>query len=87
MSCRDDGENKDDGDERDRNAACYKPFLFCLPIIALLFYGLAVPPAGAEGRMVTVGVYENAPKIFTDESGKPAGIFIDIIDKRLFRCL
>ena len=29
--------------------------------------------------MVKVGVYENAPKIFTSESGKPAGIFIDII--------
>jgi signal transduction histidine kinase len=29
---------------------------------------------------VTVGVYENAPKIFTAESGQPAGIFIDIIE-------
>jgi len=29
---------------------------------------------------VTVGVYENAPKIFTDKSGQPAGIFIDIIE-------
>ena len=64
----------------DPNAACYKPFLFCLPIVALLFYSFAVPFAGADGRKVTVGVYENAPKIFTDESGKPAGIFIDIID-------
>jgi len=27
-----------------------------------------------------VGVYENSPKIFFDESGKPAGIFIDIIE-------
>lgn len=30
--------------------------------------------------MVTIGVYENAPKIFISESGKPAGIFIDIIE-------
>ena len=29
---------------------------------------------------MTVGVYENAPKVFTSESGKPAGIFIDIIE-------
>ena len=27
-----------------------------------------------------MGVYENAPKVFTTESGKPAGIFIDIIE-------
>ncbi|HPJ69068.1 MAG TPA: ATP-binding protein, partial [Desulfobacteraceae bacterium] len=27
-----------------------------------------------------IGVYENAPKIFISESGKPAGIFIDIIE-------
>jgi len=29
---------------------------------------------------VKVGIYENAPKIFISESGKPAGIFIDIIE-------
>jgi signal transduction histidine kinase len=36
--------------------------------------------ARADERVVTVGVYENAPKVFTSESGKPAGIFIDIIE-------
>ncbi len=30
---------------------------------------------------MTVGVYENAPKVFTSESGKPSGIFIDIIEQ------
>ena len=34
----------------------------------------------AADRIVKVGVYENAPKVFTDESGKPSGIFIDIIE-------
>jgi ABC-type amino acid transport substrate-binding protein len=29
---------------------------------------------------VRVGVYENAPKVFTSETGRPAGIFIDIIE-------
>jgi PAS domain S-box-containing protein len=29
---------------------------------------------------VTVGVYENAPKVFTSEDGHPSGIFIDIIE-------
>jgi signal transduction histidine kinase len=39
-----------------------------------------VPPANADVRTVTVGVYENAPKVFTSEAGKPSGIFIDIIE-------
>lgn len=29
---------------------------------------------------LVVGVYENSPKIFIDESGKPQGIFVDIIE-------
>ncbi len=37
-------------------------------------------PANADVRTVTVGVYENAPKVFTSEAGKPSGIFIDIIE-------
>jgi len=37
-------------------------------------------PASAVARVVTVGVYENAPKVFLDESGKPAGIFVEIIE-------
>ena len=45
-------------------------FLFCF----------ALPPAQAGARTVTIGVYENAPKVFTSESGRPSGIFIDIIE-------
>lgn len=53
-------------------------FLF----IALLTVScLGIPPARADVRTVTVGVYENAPKIFTDTAGKPSGIFIDIIEQ------
>jgi signal transduction histidine kinase len=33
----------------------------------------------ANDRIVRVGIYENAPKIFTSESGVPSGIFVDII--------
>jgi len=33
-----------------------------------------------ENRTVTVGIYDNAPKIFTSESGKPSGIFIELIE-------
>ncbi|GLI37270.1 hypothetical protein GHYDROH2_07710 [Geobacter hydrogenophilus] len=44
------------------------------------FSTLAIPTAGADVGVVNVGVYENSPKIFTDESGTPSGIFIDIIE-------
>lgn len=36
--------------------------------------------AQADNRIVKIGVYENAPKVFTSPSGKPSGIFIDIIE-------
>lgn len=41
---------------------------------------LCAAPACAEPRTVRVGIYENAPKVFT-ESGKPAGIFVDIVEE------
>ena len=51
------------------------------PTIALLvLFCFATLSARAENQIVKVGVYENAPKIFTSESGQPAGIFIDIIE-------
>lgn len=49
-------------------------------ILSLIFLSLFSFPAGADDRIVTVGVYENPPKIFTSSSGRPAGIFIDIIE-------
>ncbi|MCJ8501535.1 sensor histidine kinase [Desulfatitalea alkaliphila] len=36
-------------------------------------------PGCAADRVVTVGLYENAPKVFTDAEGLPKGIFIDIL--------
>ena len=52
--------------------------LFIFTLLFLLYFISAYANAG--DRVVKVGVYENAPKIFTSESGKPAGIFIDIIE-------
>ncbi len=46
----------------------------------LLALGFLSPSAFSEDRIVKVGVYENSPKVFTDESGKPSGIFIDILE-------
>jgi hypothetical protein len=51
-----------------------------LAVALLILFFLGIPSASADKRTVTVGVYDNAPKIFISESGKPAGIFIDIIE-------
>ncbi|MBP1711225.1 MAG: hypothetical protein H6Q49_1427, partial [Deltaproteobacteria bacterium] len=50
---------------------------FFILLLILLFGN---PSAWADDRVVRVGVYENAPKVFTSESGKPSGIFVDIIE-------
>ena len=59
------------------------PFRIQLPalfVVLLIVQCIAISSAGADTKLVTVGVYENPPKVFTDESGKPSGIFIDIIE-------
>ena len=49
-------------------------------LLLLTFSCVDTAPAEADVRTVTVGVYENAPKVFTSEAGKPSGIFIEIIE-------
>jgi len=55
-------------------------FLLMASVILLFYSSIAALPARADVLTVRVGVYENAPKVFTSESGKPSGIFIDIIE-------
>ena len=55
-----------------------KGFQVFVVLLLILYSGAS--SAQAEDRMVRVGVYENPPKIFTAPSGKPAGIFIDILE-------
>jgi len=63
-----------------RKTGCHEQFIPGLFIALLVSLFLLLPSAGADDRVVTVGVYENAPKIFTSESGHPSGIFIDILE-------
>jgi signal transduction histidine kinase len=48
---------------------------------------LLVPLAGAShgsgggNRVVRVGVYQNKPKVFMDETGRASGLFIELIEK------
>ncbi len=54
-------------------------FPLLLFIISLLVSGLLTTSLFAGTRTVFVGVYENAPKIFT-VNGQPKGIYIDVIE-------
>lgn len=56
-------------------------FLFLLVFTSIFALLLHSPAATAEVRTINVGIYENAPKVFTTESGRPAGIFIDILEE------
>ncbi|HEY5997894.1 MAG TPA: ATP-binding protein [bacterium] len=58
-------------------AVALPALVLVLPAVLLL---LAARPAAAA-REVRVGVYENAPKIFTDKDGRPAGIFADVLEQ------
>jgi len=64
-----------------KSLCCRAPFLI-LPLIFLsaFLYPAPLPARAGDHKTVVVGVYENSPKIFTSESGKPSGIFIDIIE-------
>lgn len=50
--------------------------------LALLLVSLA--PASAHGQElhpVRVGLYQNPPKVFIDDDGRPAGLFIELIER------
>ena len=48
--------------------------------VLLSFLCLCVTSAQADHRVVRVGIYENAPKVFTSDKGRPSGIFVDVIE-------
>lgn len=64
----------------DGNGACFGRFFSYLSIVLFSFMGFGILFARAGEQVIKVGVYENAPKIFISESGRPAGIFIDLIE-------
>jgi PAS domain S-box-containing protein len=47
----------------------------------LLVFAFSPVGRGTQSRTVHVGVYQNEPKIFIDEDGQAAGIFMDILDE------
>ncbi len=51
----------------------------CLFTALVIGFSLAVGQAAGAPRTVRVGLYENEPKIYTDQNGRPAGLFIDLL--------
>lgn len=54
-----------------------------LQFIMLLFAligGLPIGEAAAQTRVIQVGIYQNAPKLFINENGQPSGLFPDILN-------
>jgi hypothetical protein len=51
--------------------------LLCFPLFYASIFGM---PVSADNFLtLRVGIYENSPKIFTDENGNAAGFWPDII--------
>lgn len=53
------------------------PALVCRTLALVFCLGTAPLHAG---EVLKVGLYQNAPKVFRDAQGKPAGLFVDILD-------
>lgn len=51
--------------------------LFCLFILCCT----TIPQPIFANTAITVGVYNNSPTIFVDDNGRPAGIFIEILEE------
>lgn len=62
-----------------KNFFCRKRSIFCT-LFLVVFFAWTAAAEIPEKRTIRVGIYENAPKIFTTETGQPAGIFVDIIE-------
>ena len=64
---------------------CYKRIIRCFLwlsyLLLLILSGPGFSSAAGDERIIRVGVYDNAPKVFISATGKPAGIFIDIIEE------
>jgi len=48
-------------------------------VLLVILVLIVILPLSARDRKVRIGVYDNKPKVFITEDGKPAGIFIDVI--------
>ncbi len=60
-----------------------RPLIKPLPIFAVILLAIAgfFSTVTAGMKKVTIGIYDDKPKMFTDADGNPQGIFVDIINE------
>jgi len=63
-----------------RDTGNHGRFFLKSSIVLWILLSFWTSSTSADNRIVTMGVYQNAPKIFISESGQPSGIFVDIIE-------
>ncbi|HRE15668.1 MAG TPA: transporter substrate-binding domain-containing protein, partial [Rhodocyclaceae bacterium] len=52
-----------------------------LALVVFAWQSMSGTPIQSNQRLIQVGLYENAPKIYTGERGRPAGLFVDILNE------
>jgi PAS domain S-box-containing protein len=60
--------------------ASHRTWAFGLCAVMVLMVAFSSGTVNTQSRTVRVGVYQNEPKIFMDENGQAAGIFIELLD-------
>lgn len=60
------------------NCFAIRPSLWLCPVFVLLWaWGI---DNFAAKRVINVGIYDNPPKIYLDQKGRPAGFFVDLLN-------
>lgn len=63
-----------------RPASLFLVAVFSTLLAVIAAAWLFVAGEKPDRREVTVGLYENAPKVYTAENGRPAGLFVELLD-------
>lgn len=58
----------------------HRGFLAALVLAGLLIAAGCGSDSLAGRRTVNIGLYQNAPKVYTAANGKPAGLFVELIE-------
>ena len=61
--------------------SCHRLVAASLLVLITIGTGCGFLGGSPTQRVVRVGLYENAPKVFTSPSGKPAGLFVELLDE------
>ncbi|WP_232020361.1 transporter substrate-binding domain-containing protein [Methylocaldum marinum] len=49
--------------------------------VMVAWHGYSRSGGAGSQRVVAVGLYENAPKVYTAENGRPAGLFVELLNE------